>query len=991
MNKIEIINELKKLKINFELIKKNNIDSISEEKVRSGYINKMLESFGWDLSDTAEVIEEKHIVGRAKKRLVEIRSNHRKPDYQLLDRGVLRLYIDAKNVEEDILGSRDVAFQIRSYGWSSELEISMVTNFETFAVYDTTFKPVKNMSSNYRVIFFTIDQLISDFDIYSQFFYKGSIQNKEWTLDGFSIELHKGDSKSFDDDFLELINNTRIELGTGMMVLNPSVTENQLNYYVQVIISRILFIRILEDLNLEPLKELHSFLYNRNISFWEEFQKRSKEDYVNKYDGALFTEILPMFNLPNDLFEEFIISLYGDTPYRFNVIKSSLIAEIYDVFLGDKLVVKDKKVKMEKKVLSPEGSVPTPSEVSDYICKTTIDMKGIRTINSLLSLKIIDPCVGSGAFLVSAFEVLVKKYKEIRGTSTLNYIDLKAIVINCLYGVDIDDLALEVLKMTMSIRLVTSDYVLNEPIENLLSEFSDNFKLGNTIVQKDANELGSERYFQLPTNYEELFPEIMKTGGFTYLIGNPPYIEPKHFKKKFPKTLEYLKKKYISKKGKSDISLFFIERFFSLINDEGQVGIITQNRFFKTEYGIPLQQWLGKKKYLNKMVEFKTNELFKGKTTYVTCLFGNKKNNETIAYSYLSGDIDKRRLNIDKIFNGRNQIDDVFSANTLLNGYWSRNNFIASNILENIFARTQRDFFTFNNNDDFDIIVGPQVLDSKFFILKDVEFKSDGTITAINRHGDSLRIERSAIRKVLRNDNLRPFDLLNDSSRYSYIIFPYYLNSEIIDIETMKSKYPLTHNYLLYMNSKSLTKKRSDAEEFYRFTREQNHSSYSRPKVFYPMTHKRIVASFSDEHIFGDNSNVNALISSKDDKVLLKAYCVIMNTKLFSLFAISMSGDASKGYRKLNKQFSGNIPVPVLNDEEKKELSGIYDKIVDLNIRCQDSYGVKKNILQDELKKLLDISNECVDNLYNINQVELDRLKENALIIGIEMGEIDWI
>ena len=47
MNKIEIINELKKLKINFELIKKNNIDSISEEKVRSGYINKMLESFGW--------------------------------------------------------------------------------------------------------------------------------------------------------------------------------------------------------------------------------------------------------------------------------------------------------------------------------------------------------------------------------------------------------------------------------------------------------------------------------------------------------------------------------------------------------------------------------------------------------------------------------------------------------------------------------------------------------------------------------------------------------------------------------------------------------------------------------------------------------------------------------------------------------------------------------------------------------------------------------
>ena len=241
---------------------------------------------------------------------------------------------------------------------------------------------------------------------------------------------------------------------------------------------------------------------------------------------------------------------------------------------------------------------------------------------------------------------------------------------------------------------------------------------------------------------------------------------------------------------------------------------------------------------------------------------------------------------IDKIFNGENQIDDNFSASTLLNGYWSRNYFIASDILENVMKRTQREFITFNKSDDFDIIVGPQVLDSKFFVLKNVEFQTDNTVIVSNRNGDEFVIEKDLVRKVLRNDKLKPYDSLDDSN-CSYILFPYDLNSEIISIETMSSKYPLAFEYLMYVNSVSTTRKRKNCDEFYRFTREQNHTSYSRPKVFYPMTHKRIIASFSEENIFGDNSNVNALVSEKDDKIILKAYSVLMNTKLFSLLAIS--------------------------------------------------------------------------------------------------------
>jgi len=46
------------------------------------------------------------------------------------------MYIDAKAAPKDFRNSSDIAFQIRSYGWSSQVPLSMVSNFEYFAIYD---------------------------------------------------------------------------------------------------------------------------------------------------------------------------------------------------------------------------------------------------------------------------------------------------------------------------------------------------------------------------------------------------------------------------------------------------------------------------------------------------------------------------------------------------------------------------------------------------------------------------------------------------------------------------------------------------------------------------------------------------------------------------------------------------------------------------------------------------------------------------------------
>ena len=356
--------------------------------------------------------------------------------------------------------------------------------------------------------------------------------------------------------------------------------------------------------------------------------------------------------------------------------------------MSKQLIIKDNSVAVHNKILSPSGAVPTPYEISKFICEKTLDIDKINTLSEVKKIKLIDPCVGSGSFLVSAFDLIVNRIKEIKNNKVLDYWELKDIITNSLYGVDIDPVALEVLKMTMSIKLITTEHKKIEPVSSLLSEFSDNFKLGNTLVDTDDSSKllpKNEIELQYPSNYHDLFPEIfIKQKGFTHLVGNPPYIEPKHFKEHFPETLDYLKKKYVSNKGKADISMFFLERFFELVKEDGKVGTIIQNRFFKTSYGKPLRQFLSKKGYITEIIDYKTNKLFYGKITYVSIILGVNNKNSNVIYRYSKGNVNKTRGNLTGIISNKEQQILISQKDLENSSIWSYLNFKANNIYKDL-------------------------------------------------------------------------------------------------------------------------------------------------------------------------------------------------------------------------------------------------------------------------------------------------------------------
>ena len=76
--------------------------------------------------------------------------------------------------------------------------------------------------------------------------------------------------------------------------------------------------------------------------------------------------------------------------------------------------------------------------------------------------------------------------------------------------------------------------------------------------------------------------------GFDIVIGNPPYIQ----NKKLAYISDYLRQIYATFNGIADISICFFEKGISLLKDKGQLCYINSNKFFISEYGKQLREFL---------------------------------------------------------------------------------------------------------------------------------------------------------------------------------------------------------------------------------------------------------------------------------------------------------------------------------------------------------------------------------------------------------------
>ncbi|MDR0291537.1 MAG: hypothetical protein LBI01_01910, partial [Elusimicrobium sp.] len=107
-----------------------------EAKVRTDFLDPFFEILDWDVrnedcksEDYRDVITEDSL---------EVQGSKRAPDYCFKIGKERKFYVEAKKPSVDIQREVDPALQVRRYGYTAMLPVSILTDFEEFAVYDTT-------------------------------------------------------------------------------------------------------------------------------------------------------------------------------------------------------------------------------------------------------------------------------------------------------------------------------------------------------------------------------------------------------------------------------------------------------------------------------------------------------------------------------------------------------------------------------------------------------------------------------------------------------------------------------------------------------------------------------------------------------------------------------------------------------------------------------------------------------------------------------------
>jgi len=524
---------------------------------------------GWDIYNSRGWAEAyKQVVHEAQ---VKVGGDTKAPDYCFRIGGRRKFFVEAKKPSVDIKHDVNPAYQLRRYAWSANLPLSIVTDFEEFAVYDCRIKPVSSdKASKARILYFYYTDYLKSWDEIAGIFAPDSIHKGSFDKYAESNKRKKGTAE-VDAAFLEEIESWRKTLARNIALRNKHISQRDLNYAVQSTIDRIIFLRIAEDRGLEPQNQLRALIsgdqtYPRLCHLF-----RNADD---RYNSGLFhfkTETdrkdadhwTLKLTIDDKVLKHIFKRIYHpESPYEFSVLPADILGQVYEQFLGKVIRLKGKSAVVEEKpeVRKAGGVYYTPTYIVDYIVKHTVgELVEGKTANQVRGsgkgkapIRILDPACGSGSFLLGAYQFLLDWYleqykqapgKHLKGRTPrifeaeakpapgetqlgseyrLTTTERKSILLNHIYGVDIDAQAVEVTKLSLLLKVLEGENIetLNKNLtlfhERALPDLGKNIQCGNSLIgldfyrgkQLDFNE---DEVFRINAfDWDKAFPEVFK-------------------------------------------------------------------------------------------------------------------------------------------------------------------------------------------------------------------------------------------------------------------------------------------------------------------------------------------------------------------------------------------------------------------------------------------------------------------------------------------------
>lgn len=211
--------------------------------------------------------------------------------------------------------------------------------------------------------------------------------------------------------------------------------------------------------------------------------------------------------------------------------------------------------------------------------------------DELANIRLLDPACGSGAFLIEAFDQLHANYQasndrlqELRGHRSLFDLD-KRILENNLYGVDLNEEAIEICRLSLWIKTAERG--------KALTSLDHSIRVGNSVVEDPAVH---PRAF----DWQAAFPEVFEQGGFDVVVGNPPYVRQEWLSVYKP----YLQSAYKAYHGMADLYVYFYELGMRVLRPGGLLSFIVTNKWMKSGYGEPLRRLFSESAWIESVVDF---------------------------------------------------------------------------------------------------------------------------------------------------------------------------------------------------------------------------------------------------------------------------------------------------------------------------------------------------------------------------------------------------
>ena len=609
----------------------------NETQVRHEFIDPLFESLGWDINNKQGYAEAyKDVIHED---TLKIGGTTRAPDYAFRIGGTRKFFLEAKRPSVSIRDDRGPAYQLRRYAWSAKLSLSVLTNFEEFAVYDCRIKPEKgDKASVARVNYYKYFQYLEKWDEIESIFSREAILRGSFDQYADDKKGKRGTSE-VDSAFLEEIENWRAILAQNITLRNPNLSVRELNTAVQRTIDRIIFLRIAEDRGIEPYGQLQGFTDKQGI-YQKLTQLFRKSD--DRYNSGLFhfrkgdgsDETLDTFtlnlNIDDALLAAIIGSLYyPESPYEFSVLPADILGQVYERFLGKVIRFSGQHAVIEEKpgVKKAGGVYYTPTYIVRYIVENTLapllkdrtpaQVSGSdKRIKGSAPLRVLDPACGSGSFLLEAYRYLLDWYRawyvedgpekytkgkepKLFETSTgdwrLTLAERRRILLTHIYGVDIDPQAVEVTKLSLLLKVLEGEDIaaMTRQMEffrvRVLPDLGNNIRCGNSLISSEffserrLNLFSEEEQFRINVfDWKDEFSFLNDTGGFTAIIGNPPWIS---LTGKFRNEIyskderDYLVRRHQGNSYMPNMYEYFISKGLELLAPNGYFSFIVPDRF----------------------------------------------------------------------------------------------------------------------------------------------------------------------------------------------------------------------------------------------------------------------------------------------------------------------------------------------------------------------------------------------------------------------------